>query len=437
MPFLLGIVFLLGLAVSSATAATITLNDCVQATVQAAVNNAIDGDTIVCPAGSWSWASTVTINNKNLKIQGAGRGLTTLTNTSSAALFTFAASHTKGGEISGFSLRGGAVTEYGLVRFAGGRGWRIHHNEFSLRGMNQSGSGEGNSTGIYTSYQGASNSQLVEGLIDRNVFNTVPGYECSHAFLYIRNRGVNNATLEFSLPSQVRTGSNTLFVEDNTFTHGNYTCGSHQMHTLTTHAGAFVVFRHNAVTNGQIDFHGYCGTDGTREYQITDNTFNNTVGGLYRWINVRGGTGYIANNTRTGAAYTRGIDLAEYRLTDPSGSCNNSALSRSIRGLSISPPNTCCNQKEGSTCIGQVGTGQVMNGEQLIDPLYIFNNSGGSVQIAGPSSQCGGANPADFIRQDIHYILAQKASAEYTYPHPRASEGPPPGLGSPRNLRIY
>ncbi len=425
---------MLAASASPAHAGTRSLGDCALSTVQAAVNAAADGDTIICPAGSWSWGGTVTINGPEVALQGAGAGMTILTATTSAALIMYAPAHAKGGELTGFSFRGGAVHDLGLVRFAGGTGFRVHHNAFATWGANQTGSGEGNSTAIYTSYQGAGG-QLVAGVIDHNTFTVIAGHECSHAFLYVRNKGVNNASTEFALPSQITTGKNTLFVEDNTFVHGTFTCGGHQMHTLTTHAGAFVVFRHNHVTNGQIDFHGYCGTDGTREFQITDNVFDNTITGLYRWMFVRGGTGYIANNQRTGMPYTGGIELTDYRLFAPQY-CVNSSLSRTIRGLAISPPNTCCNAKEGYTCMAQVGTGQVVNGEQTADPLHLFNNTGAGVSVTGPGGGCG-VNPQDFIQENRDYFLTAKPGfTEYPYPHPLAGGETVAPPSTPTNLRV-
>ena len=53
-------------------ASTNVLSNCSQSVVNNAVSAASDGDTIVCPSGTWSWTSSVTISNKNITLQGGG-----------------------------------------------------------------------------------------------------------------------------------------------------------------------------------------------------------------------------------------------------------------------------------------------------------------------------------------------------------------------------
>jgi endonuclease YncB( thermonuclease family) len=53
---------------------SIVATDTSQASVQAAVNRASDGDTVVVPVASSTWMSRVCVNNKAITILGAGIG---------------------------------------------------------------------------------------------------------------------------------------------------------------------------------------------------------------------------------------------------------------------------------------------------------------------------------------------------------------------------
>lgn len=398
---------------------------CSSSSVASAISAASDGDTVTVPAGTCTWTSTVTINDKLLTIQGAGIGSTIITlGADNTPLFAYASTHSKGGEITGFTFENAATyfsdKTTGLIRFGGGVGWRFHDNKIILRGPNTTGDAS-TSIGLTVWYQSDSTRKAASGLIDNNTFETVSGGNCSHAFIFHNNYLENGAAAIWGWPTQIATGNNTLFVEDNTFTHGSTTCGGHQMHTFTSHAGTIFVFRHNTVTNGQLDMHGYCGTDGTKEYQVTDNVFTNNIDGLYRWINVRGGTGYIANNQINGNNPSYPLDLTEYRLGGLT-SCVNDSLHRTVRGIDVNPPNTCCENKEGFPCIGSIGYGQVVAGEMTYDPLYIYNNTndGDAVvpRVYDHSATCD-YDPSDIIDAGDEYILTAKPSfTEYTYPHP-------------------
>src|SRR6516225_3674151 len=54
---------------NTASAATCNTND-----VQAAINSASEGDTVMIPAGTCTWASGVTISGKGIILKGAGSG---------------------------------------------------------------------------------------------------------------------------------------------------------------------------------------------------------------------------------------------------------------------------------------------------------------------------------------------------------------------------
>src|SRR5262245_61893378 len=57
-----------------AHAATITAASCTSADVQAAIDQAVEGSTVLVPVGNCSWASSVTIRGKGIVVAGAGSG---------------------------------------------------------------------------------------------------------------------------------------------------------------------------------------------------------------------------------------------------------------------------------------------------------------------------------------------------------------------------
>jgi hypothetical protein len=74
-----GITLLLALALAlvappGVAAATINAASCSSADVQAAINSAVDGDTVVIPDGTCSWTSGIRIYGKGIKLMGGGSG---------------------------------------------------------------------------------------------------------------------------------------------------------------------------------------------------------------------------------------------------------------------------------------------------------------------------------------------------------------------------
>ena len=66
------------LLAASAEAATVNAGNDSLASVQAAVNSASSGDTVVIPSGTATWVSTLIIT-KDINLIGAGIGQTTIT----------------------------------------------------------------------------------------------------------------------------------------------------------------------------------------------------------------------------------------------------------------------------------------------------------------------------------------------------------------------
>jgi len=391
-----------------AHASNIVLTSCSSSEVNDAISSASDGDTIACPSGTWSWKSSVTINNKNITLQGTGIDGTTITLDSAGTPGIYVSSgNTKAFRITGFTFHSrvliGEDRGDGIIRILGGSGWRIDHSKFLIYSDRTNWDG-GNAI---VARNGA------VGLIDHNEFRGSPNSSgCWHSAVY----ALRDNTSGWALPSQIGTGNNTMFIEDNIMEETRTDCFSHNGHTVDS-AGGFYVFRHNKVTNLNTDAHGFCQNYGTREFEISNNdlyvTGNNV---LWALTETRGGTGVIYNNVNHGPSSSgAGIWLVEYRDGN-SGSCGSIVQN----GISA---NSDCGSKEGYPCTDQIGRGQ----NQKSDPLYIWNNTGMSITNDNPS----------YIQSGRDYVLNQGPKPGYTpypYPHPLSGGGNSPN--PPTNIRV-
>lgn len=61
-------------SVAAANAAVLIAATCSSTDVQTAINNALNGDTVLIPGGTCTWTGGVTINGKSIKVQGGGSG---------------------------------------------------------------------------------------------------------------------------------------------------------------------------------------------------------------------------------------------------------------------------------------------------------------------------------------------------------------------------
>lgn len=141
--YLLAVLFFLFLANDQAHAATITAASCSAADVQAAINQAQDGDTVVVPAGTCSWVAkdtgkaSISFSNKAITIQGAGIDQTIINFTGGDGWYYSpeVAINAQGIEGKPFRITGltfqGTASAYGTIRIFGTcKNWRIDHIKF-------------------------------------------------------------------------------------------------------------------------------------------------------------------------------------------------------------------------------------------------------------------------------------------------------------------
>jgi hypothetical protein len=411
------LVLLLLVTSGSAVAATINVSSCSESAVQSAISSASSGDTIVCPAGSWTWTN-VDIT-KNVTLQGAGINQTNITLNACGALES-PASYTGPFRVTGFTFISGvectSYPGYGNFRIYGNKGWRVDHNRF----RNYS-----NSTSDFSGYVIFTRGD-VGGLIDHNeIVNrsdseygsplTSPG--CIGG-IYVEGNGKSAWQLNYSYEDP----NHTVFVEDNLFDEKRF-CSSTQVGATWGQNGAIFVFRNNEVHNMKVDSHAYEVTIGTRWWSVYNNDLYSDGGTMYRAFHMRGGSGVIYNNTLHGN-WSYGVWLEEGRTSSDRGSPGRSELYGGV------PAGTSCSSAEGYPCVDQVGRGyqhgSSPNQTQDSDPAYIWNNN-----LSGASSQF--TSTSSYIQSGRDYYYNQGAKpgyTAYTYPHPLAtgsgSEPPPP-----------
>src|SRR5262245_25405679 len=112
--------------------AVITATACTPAAVQTAVNSAADGDTVIIPNGSCTWASGIT-TSKQLILSGQTKGSVLLTHSAAGNnLFTLTTGGTYKTEVRNLNFLAGSGTGRYLDIGGSGQPPLIHDNYFSI-----------------------------------------------------------------------------------------------------------------------------------------------------------------------------------------------------------------------------------------------------------------------------------------------------------------
>jgi hypothetical protein len=303
----------LALAFASApqptTAATISAKSAALIDVQSAIALAVDGDTVVVPAGTASWTSALDVT-KGITIQGA----TTITGTrdnptvtdATIILDDVARTNTltaivratiplgKYFRLSGFTFKAGSLTTIannGGIRLTGrSQAMRLDHCHF------------------VSLYQNPfiSNAGWIYGLIDHCVLELT--HAGAESFSVGHDEWGESTMGDGSWADDTYFGSEKfLFIEDCTF---NRTVGG----GLDCYSGGRYVARYNRFNDLGIQSHGTETTArhrSARAIEVYNNTFNYTQAQTFGEL--RGGTLLIHDNIWTGVRLDRGISLACYR----------------------------------------------------------------------------------------------------------------------------
>jgi hypothetical protein len=350
------------LSVSAAAhAAVISVANCTQAIVQAAINSAATGDVVSVPAGSATWTTGVNIpNSKKITLLGAGQSSTLISGSGS----TVVKMNQSGGRLTGFGFTNGVIA-------VDGHGWRIDHNTFTNSGMGT----------FFTAISAVGNvvNDYPTGLVDHNNFIGARIIVCGSIYSMAEN-GTQNWI--WAQPLGIG-GPNAVFVEDN-----NFDGSSSYTNAFDGNYAGRLVFRYNTVKDMYFEMHSVQGTN--RAFMLWE-VYNNTVAqvsqGEYMPFRTRGGTGVIFNNTFTGTWWNGlhsgaiALDLvrenpAEYgppAFSHPPGwaygvTLNTLAFSASAKNITTS---------SGSFAIGVDGTST------------IGFNVGDVIQVTGSASNNG------------------------------------------------
>jgi hypothetical protein len=389
---------------------TITAASCALPDVQAAINAAVDSNTVVIPAGTCTWASSLVITGKILVIKGAGIDQTVIVDGVSKETWpnvpqVLAYATKPGGltRITGLTFQGGTITDpnnKGMVLISGNSDqFRMDHVRI-----------------ITTTTSGVFFSGNVRGVVDSSVF-TINSW---HIGIYVFHESWNNTgdfgDASFADDSHFGT-DRAIFVEDNTFTSIN------GAPAIDGWSGSRVVFRHNTLMNTAFANHG---TEtggrwrGQRTFEVYDNTITFTQWQWPNMVGMRGGTGVVFNNagTYTGNGYAHDVtEVTAYRYSDrsrtytPWGFCD---------GSNVWDGNQ---ESTGYPCLDQPGRGRgtLLSGydptpigwtAQALDPVYAWSNT-----LNGQPSPM--VSTAGVVMDGRDFINAVKPNyTPYTYPHP-------------------
>jgi hypothetical protein len=237
--------------------------------VTAAIAQARRGDTVMLPAGSFSWGgreSSVYLN-KEITLAGAGIGKTTIILSSNGPMWGSGVISIKAAcTVRDFTVQG---TNRPVTAFSTdtASGWRITHIRY-LGGL----------AGAYFCYAGN-----VYGLIDHCELRG----EVGNAELIFARGPIDS----WQTPSSVGRPEN-VFVEDCTFAGQGYVCDAN--------SNARVVVRFCRIDGPmKVDGHGVASNSparGVRHMEIYDNTWTTTEP-FNPGIELRGGSGYVFDNT--------------------------------------------------------------------------------------------------------------------------------------------
>jgi hypothetical protein len=274
-------VLLLG-AAANVGASTITAASCTASDVQAALNQASAGDTVLIPAGTCHWTSGIVWTAPaNATVRGAG-SLTTLgggdatiiidDSASGSPLLSIIANASGTCRVAGITIQGGtgAVKDNGIIAFFGtSKQLRVDHNHIDKTTYSVQ------NTGKLMLFGGT-----LAGVVDHNLFDP----SAPITWLHMVNGNNNDAGNGVWAAPTGFGGSDFLFLEDNQLNGvlNRWFNPPVSEATLTDcHTGGRYVARYNTIVNGAVgQTHptGHAGNDrGCRAHELYGNTVTSTA----------------------------------------------------------------------------------------------------------------------------------------------------------------
>lgn len=366
---------------------------CSSTDVQAAVDAASDGFTVVLPAGSCAWtavagAAAVAISQKSITLQGAGADQTILSATVSTGLATALRIDAGSGRpvrLTGVTLSTTSASIELLTVAGASQTVRIDHNKFDAP----------------TAVTAVHVAGALYGVIDHNTFH--------NASAIVEDDGDGSWQRPLNLG-----GGDALYFEDNTFQFDA------PARAVGGSAGARYVFRHNTLNAGVQDFSNCeTGARGVRKVEIYNNTFAADTWSPSAPVVLLGGTGVVFGNTVSGPFSASAIVVSDAR-SDATACAGLWAPQPACDGSSPFDGNTP--DLSGYLCRDQIGasTDAGLSTAQSSDPLFAWNNVGptGSVDIVAG----GGAGSLAHVAANRDFFNSARPDyVDYVYPHPLVS----------------
>lgn len=424
----------------------ITCADCNFATVQAAVDAAVDGNIIGIPAGTCTWADSVVISNKNLYLRGAGIGSTVINGSAATPppfIFFCSVSDASKGAIRLSHMTWGGTIGNDAVKFSNSISpgaipagkFRVHNIHFNFP------------TKFNRHYLGGGGPWF--GLLDHNTHDTLGGIMLQHQWaIPSEDTSGGAATYTGNFANAIATGfgsENFVVCEDSTLEMHN-TASTAFLYDASA-GGGRIVLRYLTL-NGPMEVYNHwvrnkevCAS----VVEVYNNTWNVGSGGdpgdgLMR---LESGTGVFYNNAvigwHSGSPY---ITLDDRRAGgfgglvgaegDFFGDCDGTNAWDGNAGDPSAPGWPCMNQPgrgyTSTTSIVNLMAGTV---EQPSEPFYLWNNgtqAGCATGGACTDSIQAFVDPAAYIKKTAHAVngevdyvesnTAKPGYTAYTYPHP-------------------
>ena len=392
---------------ANASAATLGATSCAQSAVQAVVNVALTGDTVIVPDGSCTWTSGVTISGKGIHLKGQTKGGVNITHSAGnnplVSINTFSARSTEVSNITFLPGTGGSgSSEAEYIEVDGsGRPALIHDNYFRTVEFRI----------------GCMRWAAVGGVIWNNVFESLQAEGSSGGCLQLKAENlVSSWTTVSTMGTADLNGTANVYIENNTFR-------KVILQAIDVDDNMRVVIRYNTFDNSGFVYHGAdTSPSGARHVEVYNNKFMFTLTGsgynfplnINWWTYVRGGTGVFADNEMPDIQSQKWGTKSKILLT----------LQNLRRKAG---PYPCWKVYPAPHQVGQSHNGAT----SVTDPMYIWNNTGSTSAAPGvddyDTDECGsGMRAADFIKAGRDYVVgtAKPGYAKYTYPHPLTTGTP-------------
>jgi hypothetical protein len=383
--------------------------------VQAAVDLAEAGDTVVMPSGSANWAGKLSWTAPaNVTLRGAGIGSTVITDnyTSNDPLIDITTNATGTFRLSGFTVRGGTggLKDGGVLKFTGdSHSFRMDAFRLDM----QSYSSPHNGKGLW--FVGN-----IYGVIDSCTFDL---NSIGNGIVIWNGAGSNGDTSWATATNP--SGADFLFIEDCTV-NGNsrYTCVN------DTRNGGRAVFRYNTIDTGGVQTHstGSAGRNrGSRHVQVYGNNYIYTESDTqFNCVYLSSGTGYFWGNTVASGGYTHFITIHNDRNNTGTYTQTATPNGWGYSGTDLGPSNWDQNSdSHGYRVLDQPGsgpgdlivndfpsavnqtTGTIAWPNQALEPVYLWSNTlNGTNYVSNYAAGGSIAENRDYYKENASFTGA-------------------------------